>query len=98
MHVGNCSKACRKMNVLTYRFFRILPVLRSHFYIYWNRVYFWLLGIRFGKRMYVKNKIYVRGVGNITIGDDFVLPQVMALILYAEIYEEKFILIPLMLK
>lgn len=72
MHVGNCSKACRKMNVITYRFFRILPVLCSYFYIYWNRVYFWLLGIRFGKRMYVKNKIYVRGVGNITIGDDFV--------------------------
>ena len=55
-----------------YKLFRIYPKLCEFFYIIWNRVYFRLLGIRFGKRFRVYNKIYIICRGNIHIGDDFI--------------------------
>lgn len=45
--------------------------MRELFYTYWNRLYFWMIGIRYGKNIKVNNKIYIRGWGSIIIGDDF---------------------------
>lgn len=59
------------MNKLGYRFSRIYPVLREFFYKYWNRLYFSLLGIEYGKNLLVNNKVYIRGLGMMKIGDDF---------------------------
>ena len=59
------------MNKITYRFFRLYPVLRELYYKYWNRLYFRLLGIEFGKNLLVNNRVYIRGCGLIKIGDDF---------------------------
>ena len=59
------------MNEIIYKLFRILPALKRIFYIYLNRLYFYLIGIKFGKNLRVHNKVYVRGKGIITIGDDF---------------------------
>lgn len=41
-------------------------------YSHWNRILFRMLGIKFGKRMAVYNKIYFIGYGNVEIGDDFI--------------------------
>lgn len=57
--------------MINYLFFRIYPFLKGCFYIYWNRIYFYLLGIEFGQNLHVQNKIYVLGRGKISIGDDF---------------------------
>lgn len=60
------------MNTIFYRLFRIIPKLRTFFYRNWNKLYFKLIGIEYGKNMRVFNKIYVVGKGKITIGDNFV--------------------------
>lgn len=39
--------------------------------IYWNRFLFLMLGVNYGKRLRVHNKVYVLGKGQISIGDDF---------------------------
>lgn len=39
--------------------------------MHWNRVYFHLLGIEYGRNMLAHNKIYVIGKGSVIIGDDF---------------------------
>lgn len=59
------------MNLIVYRFFRLCPSIKSLYYKYWNRLYFFLLGIKYGKNLRVTNKIYVRGIGEIIIGDNF---------------------------
>ncbi|MBR4324051.1 MAG: acyltransferase [Bacteroidales bacterium] len=59
------------MNAFFYKFFRIVPKLKNKFYRIWNRLYFKLIGIEYGKNMCVFDKIYVRGYGKITIGDNF---------------------------
>lgn len=59
------------MNKLGYRCLRIYPVLQEFFYKYWNRLYFKLLGIDYGRNLYVNNKVYIRGLGSIKIGNDF---------------------------
>lgn len=59
------------MNRKTYIFFRIYPALKRWFYVHWNRVYFWMLGIEYGRNMRVQNKVYVLGNGEMTIGEDF---------------------------
>ncbi len=60
------------MSNLIYKFFRIIPKLRIFFYHNWNKIYFKLIGIKFGDNMRVFNKIYVTGKGIVTIGDNFV--------------------------
>lgn len=60
------------MTTFFYRLFRIVPKLKSIFYRFWNRLYFKLIGIKFGKNMQVFDKVYVKGYGKITIGDNFV--------------------------
>lgn len=53
------------------KLFCIWPKVRSLFYLYWNRTYFRMIGIPYGKNMRVFDNVYVLGKGNITIGDDF---------------------------
>lgn len=50
---------------------RIYPKLRRVFYKQYNKFYFWLNGIRFGRNLTVLNKVYILGKGKVTIGDDF---------------------------
>lgn len=59
------------INKNIYHFFRIYPVLRQFFYLCWNRLYFRLLGIKYGKNLQVNNKLYIRGCGSFEIGNDF---------------------------
>lgn len=60
------------MNKTITKIFRVLPKLKRYYFIYWNRLYFMLLGVKFGRNMKVFNKIYVMGNGHITIGDNLV--------------------------
>jgi len=60
------------MNEGIRKIFRILPHLKILIYKYYNRVYFYLLGIQYGKNLQVFNKIYVRGKGKIVIGDNLI--------------------------
>lgn len=60
------------MYIFFYKLFRIVPKLRTIFYRNWNKLYFKLIGIKYGKNMQVFDKVYVRGYGRITIGDNFV--------------------------
>lgn len=55
-----------------YKLFRIIPKLKSKYYRFWNKLFFLLIGIKFGKKLQVFDKIYVKGYGKITIGDNFV--------------------------
>lgn len=59
------------MNKIGYCFFRIGPKLHEYFYKYWNRLYFYLIGIKYGKNLIVNNKVYIRGTGEVRIGNDF---------------------------
>lgn len=59
------------MHSFFYKFFRIIPKLRTIFYRNWNKLYFKLIGVKFGKDMQIFDKIYVTGRGRITIGDNF---------------------------
>ena len=59
------------MNKFIYRLFRIYPAIKQFYYLYWNRVYFRLLGIKYGNNLQVNNKVYIRGWGDLIIGNDF---------------------------
>ena len=50
---------------------RISPNIRIAFYKHYNKLLFKANGVIFGRRMCVKNKVYVLGEGRICIGDDF---------------------------
>lgn len=52
--------------------FRAIPFIKRNIYIYWNRLLFSLIGIKYGRNMKVYNKLYILGHGNVSIGDDFV--------------------------
>ncbi len=52
-------------------FFQFRPKMRIFFYRYFNRLWFYLIGINYGHNMLVNDKIYVLGLGTIVIGDDF---------------------------
>lgn len=45
--------------------------IRSIFYIHYNRFYFKINGIKYGKNFQVYNKVYLQGEGEVIIGDDF---------------------------
>ena len=59
------------MNNFFYGIFRIFPRIQMISYRYWNRLFFSLIGIKYGRRMKVYNKVYVIGRGYISIGNDF---------------------------
>lgn len=56
---------CRKI-------FRIIPVLRSAYYKLWNKIKFKLYGYRYGRNLCVCDKVYLKGIGKVVIGDDFI--------------------------
>lgn len=60
------------MNRIPYQLLRIWPKIRTFFYKYYNRFWFSVVGIKYGKNLHVFDKVYVQGKGNITIGDDFI--------------------------
>ena len=60
------------MNELFRKSFRIYPHLKMGFFKFYNRIYFRLLGIKYGTNLQVFNKIYVRGKGKIIIGDNLI--------------------------
>lgn len=60
------------MNKFGYRIFRFTTKLRSFFYLYYNRVWFSIIGIKHGKHLIVQDKLYVIGRGNIFIGNNFI--------------------------
>ncbi len=51
--------------------FRVFPQLIQKFYIFYNRIWFFVIGVKYGTRMCIYSKVYVRGLGEIKIGDDF---------------------------
>lgn len=63
------------MNEFFRKTFRIYPRLRQLFYKHYNRLFFLLLGIKYGKNLQVFNKIYVGGKGKIIIGDNLVFTK-----------------------
>ena len=54
------------------KLFSFITKIRNKFYCFFNKLYFRLIGIEYGRNMYVFNKIYIKGQGKIKIGDDFV--------------------------
>lgn len=58
------------MNLFRF-FFRLIPKIKIFFYRYFNRFWFYLIGIKYGQNLLVYDKIYVQGRGIIVIGDDF---------------------------
>lgn len=60
------------LHISFYKFFRIIPKLRSWLYRNYNKLYFKMIGIEFGKNMQVFDKISVSGHGEVIIGDNFV--------------------------
>ena len=53
------------------KFINIFPILRTKFYVQYNKLFFVIKGVRYGKNMIARNKIYITGTGNVVIGDDF---------------------------
>ena len=60
------------MIIFVRKLFRIFPLLKKHYYIFWNRFYFRLMGVQYGRNMKVFNKIYLLGNGHVKIGDNLV--------------------------
>ena len=59
------------MNNIPYYCFRIWPKLCFKWYTFWNKLFFGLIGIEYGKHLRVGNKVYVLGHGTVKIGDSF---------------------------
>ena len=59
------------MRDMTRYFFRIYPKLRTLFYKYYNRFWFSVVGVEYGRRMQIYSKVYLLGRGGVKIGDDF---------------------------
>lgn len=57
--------------VIIRKFFRVRPKARKMIYIVWNRYYFRLIGIKYGKNLKVYDALYFNGRGAVKIGDDF---------------------------
>lgn len=55
------------------RTLQLFPKLNSAFYILFNRCYFTLIGIRFGRGMKACDRVYIKGKGDIRIGSHLLL-------------------------
>ena len=53
------------------RFFSLFLYLKIRFYICFNRLWFWLIGVKYGKHLMVYDRVYIKGNGVIELGDDF---------------------------
>ncbi len=58
-------------NLLFRTIFTHIYRLRPKFYRRWNKFYFFLIGVSYGRNMCVFNKIHIAGNGNVIIGDNF---------------------------
>lgn len=59
------------MKSFVYKLFRCKDVLIKDLYRRWNKLYFKLIGIKYGAGLNVSNKIYILGAGKINIGKNF---------------------------
>ena len=55
------------------KFLDVLPRLKRSYYTIWNRLYFSVMGVQYGKNMIIRNKVYIINMGKVKIGDNFVL-------------------------
>ena len=62
---------CGVLTRFFYYCFRIYPKAKKIYYKYWNRFFFSLIGIQYGKGLKIYNKVYIIGKGTIKIGDNF---------------------------
>jgi acetyltransferase-like isoleucine patch superfamily enzyme len=53
------------------RILRVVPYIKSLFYRYYNKIYFKINNVSYGKGMVIMDSIYISGKGKITIGNDF---------------------------
>lgn len=58
--------------VVIRKIFHIIPVVRRNFYRQYNKMYFWVNNVQYGKGLQVYNKIYIKGEGRVKIGEDFI--------------------------
>lgn len=61
-----------KSRHLIYYLLNLSSNVKSIFYKRWNRLFFWLLGVQYGKNLNVYNRVYLQGDGKVIIGDDFI--------------------------
>lgn len=59
------------MNKYAYWCFRLFPKIKVEYYKHWNKLYFKLLGIKYGTNLNVYNRVYILGYGKIVIGSNF---------------------------
>ena len=60
------------MNRFAYLLFRLIPKTKNVIYKYYNRLFFKMIGVRYGRNMLINDKVYIHGKGHIEIGDDFI--------------------------
>lgn len=59
------------MNTITRKILLVYPKIRMYFYRIYNIIFFRFWGVKFGEKMRVYGKVYLRGKGEVKIGDDF---------------------------
>ena len=60
------------INIFFRKLLHLPKYIKFYYYIYWNRLYFYLVGIKYGSNMRVYNSIYLSIHGTVSIGDDLV--------------------------
>ena len=63
----------QKVYRFTRKFFNIYPKFRTVFYTYWNRLFFTLIGVKYGKNLCVRNKVYIIGRGRLSENSDITI-------------------------
>ena len=41
----------------------VFPRLKRSYYTIWNRLYFSIMGVQYGKNMIIRNKVYITNMG-----------------------------------
>lgn len=65
------TEICKSIKKVIRKMFHISLKLKRLYYVWFNRFFFWINGIQYGKNLQVYNKLYVWGEGRVIIGDDF---------------------------
>lgn len=66
-----CRYLLLKLRPIIRKIFNINSKWKSIFYPRWNRFWFWVNGIKYGRNLNVHNKVYLHGKGKVIIGNDF---------------------------
>lgn len=53
------------------KLYRLYSITRKQLFKYWNRIKFMMMGVQCGRNSCVSNRVYITGMGKITIGDNF---------------------------